>query len=80
MLEVEVGLRHKNQLTLPEPIATQLWAEPGEHLVITVRVDEPGVAYIRRLPRSYAGSAAGAFGGPDDVATYIREERESWVK
>lgn len=80
LLEAEVGLRQKNQLTLPEPIASQLGAQPGDHLVITVLDDEPGIARIRRLPRSYAGSMSGLYGTPEEVAVYVRKERESWTK
>lgn len=80
MLEVEVGLRPKNQLTLPEAVAAQLGAEPGDHLIIAVQDDEPGVAHIRRLPRSYAGSLSEVYGTPEEAVAYIRDERESWDK
>lgn len=77
-LEVEVGLRRKNQLTLPESIAERLGAEPGDHLIISVDEEQPELAHLRRLPRSYAGIAAGVYGTSEEVAEYVRAERASW--
>ena len=77
-IEVEVRLRRKNQVTLPDPIAARLGAQPGDHLVIAIDDANPDQAQVRLLPRSYAGVAAGVYGAPGEVAEYLRAEREAW--
>lgn len=76
--EAEARLRHKNQLTLPEPIADYLEAEPSDLLIFETDPAQPGTAIVRRLPRSFAGSMTGVYGTTRDVKTFIREEHEAW--
>jgi bifunctional DNA-binding transcriptional regulator/antitoxin component of YhaV-PrlF toxin-antitoxin module len=54
-LEVQLTLRAKNQITLPDPVARHLGARPGDRLLITVQEDQPDTAVVRLLRRSYAG-------------------------
>lgn len=78
-LEVEVRVRAKNQLTLPEAIAKRLSIEPGDRLVFAVHDDDPDRIEVRRLRRSYAGILAGVYGATqEEVDAYLREERASW--
>jgi AbrB family looped-hinge helix DNA binding protein len=78
--EVEVQLRKKNQLTLPEPIAERLGVAPGDRLVFEADDEHRDGVRLRRLRRSYAGALAGVYGRPEEVATYLRGERASWDK
>jgi hypothetical protein len=73
-------LRQKNQLTLPEPIADLLDAEPNDVLSFEWDPTQPGAAIVRRLPRGFAGSMTGVYGTTADVKAFIREEHESWVE
>ncbi len=77
-MEVRVRLRARNQLTLPASITTRLGLSPGNDLVIKVSDDQPLVAEIRPLRRTYAGVAAGIFGTPEDVHAYVQGERHAW--
>ena len=77
-LEVEVRLRRKNQLTLPEPIAARLGVGPGDRFVLTIDEDRPERLEMRRLRSSYAGVAAGVYGSEKEAAEYVRDERASW--
>lgn len=78
-IQVEVGLRPRNQITFPEEIAARLNVEPGDRLVIEWDEANPERAQVRVLRRSYYGALEGIYGEtPDDVAAYIRTERESW--
>ena len=76
--EVEVSLRKKNQLTLPEAIAEQLGVQPGDRLVF--KVDERSrEVHVRPIRRSYAGLFAGLYGAtPEEEQAYIDGERASW--
>ena len=77
-VEVEVSLRKKNQITLPEPIASRLGVGPGDRLVFEADDGDHDRVHIRRVRRSYAGALAGVYGTPEEVAEYLRGERESW--
>ncbi len=76
--EIEVGLRPKNQLTLPEAVAAKLAAAPGDRLVFVVDEAQPDVVQVRRLRRSYAGALAGVYGNAEEAAAYLRRERATW--
>jgi hypothetical protein len=76
--EVKVRLRHKNQMTLPTPIAKWLGVQPGDQLILRIDETIPTTVRLRPLLRSYAGIARGLFGTPDEAAEYIRTERASW--
>ncbi len=76
--EVEVCLRPKNQLTLPEAIVKRWRVEPGDRLLFLVDDGQPDEVRLRRIRHSYAGALAGVYGTPDEAAAYIRDERASW--
>ena len=76
--EIEVHLRKKNQLTLPEPIAERLGVEPGDRLVFEADDEDPTRIRVRPLRRSYAGLLAGVYGTPEEMAAYLRDERAGW--
>ena len=76
--QIEVNLRKKNQLTLPEPIAERLGVGPGDRLLFETDDEDPDRVHIRRLRRSYAGILAGVYGTPEEAAAYLRDERASW--
>jgi antitoxin component of MazEF toxin-antitoxin module len=77
-LEIEVGLRPKHQMTLPEAAARQLGVEPGDRLVIELDDERPGELRLRPVRRSYAGALAGVFGTAGEAKRYLQEERASW--
>jgi hypothetical protein len=77
-IEAEARLRAKNQITVPEAIVRALDAAPDDVFVFEADPSEPGVAHLRRLPRSFAGSLTGVFGTSEEVLDYIRAERSSW--
>ncbi len=76
--EIEIKLRQKNQLTLPEEIAARLGVEPGDRLVFVADDEAPDRVQIRRVRRSYAGPLAGVYGTPEQAEAYVRGERASW--
>lgn len=78
IVEIKVTLRAKNQLTLPDPIARQLGVQQGDELIIHTQEDQPDIVQIRALRRSYAGSAAGVYGTPEEVRAYVEGERAAW--
>lgn len=78
-VEVAVTLREKNQLTLPERVAERLGVEPGDRLLITAGDEEPPLARLRPLRRSYAGVATGVYGADrEEQLGYLDVERASW--
>ena len=77
--QVQVTLRERNQLTLPERIAARIAAKPGDRLLLMVEAADPSVVRVKRLKDSYAGIATGVYGHTDEErAAYIAEERDSW--
>ena len=77
-IEVEVKLRRKNQLTLPDEIAERLGVGPGDRLIVSLDADHPTSVAMRPLLRSYAGILKGMYGTPEEAAEYLRQERASW--
>jgi len=78
-LQIQVTLRDRNQLTLPERIAARIAAKPGDRLLLTVGAADPGVVRVKRLKDSYAGIATGVYGDTEaQRVAYIAEERDSW--
>lgn len=77
MSELEVGLRKKNQLTLPVEVAKQLDVRPGSRLLIQFDPEE-GVVRLRALRDSYPGILRGVYGPPTEAVTYLERERGSW--
>ena len=66
-VEAEARLRAKNQLTLPEPIAAALDARPDDMLVFEADPQTPGMATIRLIPRSFAGTLTGMYGTTEEL-------------
>lgn len=77
-IEADARLRAKNQLTLPEPIAAALDAEPNDLLVFEVDPTKPDVAFVRVVHARFAGALTGTYGTTDDVKAFIREEHAAW--
>jgi len=61
-VEADARLRQKNRLTLPEAIVRVLGAAPGDVIVFEADPAAPGIAHLRLLPRSFAGSLKGVYG------------------
>ena len=74
----EARLRRKNQLTLPEPIAAALRAQPDDLLIFETDASDPGTACVRVVPRTFAGSMTGVFGTTEDVLGYLSDEHAAW--
>jgi bifunctional DNA-binding transcriptional regulator/antitoxin component of YhaV-PrlF toxin-antitoxin module len=73
-----VRLRPKNQLTLPEAIAKQVDAEPGDRFRVWVAHD--GTIVLRKRV-SLAGRYPGLWGDTDEeVAAHLRELRDEWER
>ena len=77
-IEADARLRAKNQLTLPEPIADALGAEPNDVLVFEIDPTRPDVAVVHRVPGGFAGALTGTYGTTEDVKAFIREEHAAW--
>lgn len=77
-VRAEARLRAKNQLTLPEPIATVLEARPNDLLLFEIDPEQPRMARVRLVPRGFAGALTGVFGTTDDVKAFLREEHAAW--
>ena len=74
----EVGVRPKNQITLPDAVLRQMGARTGDRLLIESDPDEPDVLRVRAVRRSYAGVLAGVYGTADEAVGYVRAEQDSW--
>ncbi|HET7700508.1 MAG TPA: hypothetical protein VFM06_06540 [Candidatus Limnocylindria bacterium] len=78
-IEVIAVLRQRNQLTLPDRLASALDARPGDELALTFDESMPSTAQLRVLPRSYAGIVGDLYGRTaQERAAYIAEERATW--
>lgn len=77
-IEADARLRAKNQLTLPEPIAHALGAEPNDLLVFEVDPSQPDVALVHVVPAGFAGAMTGIYGTTAEVQKFIREEHAAW--
>ncbi|MBI2776605.1 MAG: hypothetical protein HYX57_04975 [Chloroflexi bacterium] len=77
-VEAEARLRAKNQLTLPEAIASALDARPDDVLVFEADPREPGTARIHLVRHEFAGSMTGVYGSSDEVIAFLREEHAAW--
>lgn len=88
LIEIQVTLRERNQLTLPDRIAARIAAKPGDRLLLTVeetgdpdKHGDAGVVRLKRLKDSYAGIAAGIYGKTaEERAAYVTAERGSWER
>jgi hypothetical protein len=77
-IEAGARLRAKNQLTLPEPIAEALGAEPNDILVFEMDPTRPDVAVIHLVHAGFAGALTGMYGTTDEVKAFVRGEHEAW--
>ena len=77
-IEAEARLRVKNQLTLPEPIAEALGAEPNDVLVFEIEPTQPDVVLVHLVHAAFAGALTGTYGTTDEVKAFIREEHAAW--
>ncbi len=73
-----IQLRAKNQLTLPEAIAREIGAEPGDRFRAWV---EPDGTVVLRKSVSLAGKYPGMWGDTDEaIAAHLRELRDEWER
>jgi len=80
-LEIAVSLRERNQLTLPDRVATRLGARAGDRLLLAIEPAEPDVVRVRRLPGSYAGALTGVYGRTaEEQSAYLAGERSTWER
>ena len=77
-IAADARLRAKNQITVPDAIVRALGAAPDDMLAFEANPADPGVAVIRLIPRSFAGSLTGMWGSTEEAIAYVRTERESW--
>ncbi len=77
-IEADARLRAKNQLTLPEPIATALGAQRNDVLVFEFDPARPDVAVVHIVHAGFAGALTGTYGTTKDVKRFIREEHAAW--
>lgn len=74
-----VQLRAKNQLTLPEAIAREVGAEPGDRFRAWVEPD--GTIVLRKSGSSLYGKYPGLWGDTDEeIAAHLRELRDEWER
>ncbi|MFN8522570.1 MAG: AbrB/MazE/SpoVT family DNA-binding domain-containing protein [Chloroflexota bacterium] len=78
MLSVEANIRGKNQVTVPEVIASRLGITAGDRIVFELDEDAPDEVTVRAIRRSYAGALAGVYGNEEEARKYLQEERSSW--
>lgn len=79
VIQVDASLRPRNQVTIPEEIVERLHAVAGDRLVFEWDAEQPERAQVRVIRRSYYGALEGMYGETaEEVAAYIRGERESW--
>ncbi len=77
-VEADAKLRAKNQVTVPDAVVRALGAAPNDVLAFEVDPAEPGVAHLRVMPRSFAGSLTGMWGTTEEVLAFLKEEHDSW--
>lgn len=71
----EARLRERNQLTIPDSIATAAGIGPGETFIVALSPSDPDLLVLRRVRPSYAGALPGLYGDP---ISYLEGERGSW--
>jgi len=77
-VDIEVRLRDRNQLTLPDRIVERMHLAPGDRLVAAFDVADPEVVRLRKIRGSYAGIGATLWKDEADVRTYLEKERQDW--
>lgn len=80
VIEVEIQLRPRNQITVPAEAVQGLAVRTGDRLLL--RVDpERHTGEVRPLRASYAGAAGPLYGRTrQEVAAYIKRERTAWAE
>lgn len=79
MLQEEVRVKRKNQITWPEKLAARMEVREGSRLLV-VYDENTQVAVVRRIRDSYAGTLRGVYGtGKGEVRAHLEEERASWA-
>jgi len=79
MLQEEVRVKRKNQITWPEKVADQMEVREGSRLLV-VYDEKSQVAVVRRIRDSYAGALRGVYGADgEEIRAYLEEERGSWA-
>ncbi len=77
-IEQVVEVRKKNQITWPIEVAKGMRIQEGARLVIQY-FPARGVASVRALPESYAGTLRGVYGtSAEEIQSYVRGEQEAW--
>jgi bifunctional DNA-binding transcriptional regulator/antitoxin component of YhaV-PrlF toxin-antitoxin module len=74
-LRAQARLRSRNQLTLPNEIATAAGFEEGDDFVVEVEPSDPDVVTLRRVRTSYAGALKAMYAPVDE---YLEGERAGW--
>lgn len=77
-IAADARLRAKNQITVPDAIVRALGAAPDDVLAFEADPADPGVAHVRLMPRSFAGSLTGVWGTTEEVLAFLKEEHDSW--
>jgi AbrB family looped-hinge helix DNA binding protein len=71
------NLRAKNQITLPERIASELGVQPGDRFMVFLQ--GPDEVVLRRSGGSLAGKYPGLWGDTDEeIAAHLRGLRDEW--
>jgi AbrB family looped-hinge helix DNA binding protein len=80
VIEVEIQLRPRNQITVPAEAAAGLGIHAGDRLLLRVDPDLH-TAEVRPLRASYAGIAGDIYGRTQaEVKAYIKGERDAWAE
>lgn len=77
-IAADARLRAKNQITVPDAIVRALGAAPDDVLAFEADPADPGVAHVRLMPRSFAGSLTGVWGTTEEVLAFLKKEHDSW--
>jgi bifunctional DNA-binding transcriptional regulator/antitoxin component of YhaV-PrlF toxin-antitoxin module len=71
------NLRAKNQLTLPDRLASQLGVKPGDRFLVFLQ--SPDEVVFRRSGANLAGRYPGLWGDTDEeIAAHLRALRDEW--
>lgn len=79
VLEREIVVKAKRQLTLPRELADEMEVDTGSRLVATWdRANKRLI--VRRIPTSYRGALRGAYGASHgEIQQSLERERASWA-
>lgn len=68
--EMELVVRKRNQVTLPQEVVDRLDLHEGDVVIVGI---QNGTAVLRPVRRSYAGIAKGLYGD-----AFLESERSEW--